>query len=40
LDITGLAGHADLVLDLVIVGFELLQAKRPILYGGAFRYSR
>src|SRR5262249_27863450 len=35
-DVPGLAGDANLVLDLVVIGLELLEPERPILHGRAF----
>jgi hypothetical protein len=39
-DVTGLAGNADLVLHLVIAGLEFFQPERPIFNGRAFRNPR
>jgi hypothetical protein len=39
-DIAGLAGDADLMLDLVVVGLELLEPEWPVLDGRAFWQAR
>ena len=39
-DIAGLAGDADLVLDLVVVGLELLEPERPVLHRRALGDAR
>src|SRR5262249_57044970 len=39
-DVAGLAGDANLVLDLVVIGLELLEPERPILYGRALGDAR
>ena len=39
-DVAGLAGHADLVLDLVVIGLELLEPERPILHRRALGHAR
>ena len=36
IDVAGLARNADLVLDLVIIGLEFVQAERPVLHGRSF----
>ena len=40
LDVAGLARHADLELDLVVVRLELLETERPVLDRRSLRYAR